>query len=73
MLTSLAASQLAAGADALIGDYESLKTRVPAPGMWDSVHTDARFTIEPYLAVASAAEKKAATRLLDALAAMASP
>ncbi len=71
MLTSLAASQLAASADALIGDYENLKARVAAPGMWDSVHVDARFVIEPYLAAAGAPEKKAATRLLDALAAMA--
>jgi len=35
------------------------------------VHSEARFTLEPYLGIASAAEKKAASALLDALAAMA--
>jgi len=39
--------------------------------MWDSVHTEARFTLEPYLGIASAAEKAAATALLGALKAMA--
>ncbi len=73
MLTALAARQLAGSADALIGDYQSLKARVPAPGMWDSVHQDARFTLEPYLDIAAAAEKKAATSLLGALAALAEP
>ena len=72
MLTSLAAQQLAGDADALIVDYGKLKARVPSPSMWDSVHVDARFTLEPYLNVASAAEKKAAISLLDAIAAMAS-
>jgi hypothetical protein len=44
---------------------------VPAPDMWDSVHAEARFTLEPYRNIASVAEKKAASALLDALQAMA--
>jgi hypothetical protein len=36
------------------------------------VHAEARFTLEPYQGVASAAEKRAAQALLDALQAMAS-
>jgi hypothetical protein len=39
--------------------------------MWDSVHSEARFTLEPYLGIASVAEQRAARALLDALAAMA--
>ena len=55
----------------LIAEFSDLKARVPARTMWDSVHSEARFTLEPYLGIASAAEKKAASALLDALAAMA--
>jgi hypothetical protein len=35
--------------------------------MRDSVHSEARFTLEPYRSIAPFAEKKAATALLDAL------
>ncbi|MGZ5713036.1 MAG: DUF7379 domain-containing protein [Caldimonas sp.] len=73
VLVALAAQQLAGEASALVDEFQNLKERVPAPGMWDSVHSEARFTIEPYLGVASAAEKKAATALLDALKAMVAP
>ncbi len=72
LLTSLAARQLAGAAPALLGAFQDLKARVPAPQMWDSVHSEARFTLEPYQGVASAAEKRAARALLDALQAMAS-
>jgi hypothetical protein len=71
LLTALAAQQLAGEAATLIGEFEELKSRVPAPTMWDSVHAEARFTLEPYQGVASAAEKRAAQALLDALRAMA--
>ncbi len=71
VLTALAARQLAASTPALVDAFGNLKARVPAPGMWDSVHAEARFTLEPYRGVASAAEKKAASALLDALQAMA--
>jgi hypothetical protein len=39
--------------------------------MWDSVGSEARFTLEPYLGIASAAEKRAAQALLQTLEAMA--
>ena len=73
VLIALAAQQLSGVAPVLVDEFQNLKARVPAPGMWDSVHSEARFTIEPYLGIASAAEKKAATALLDALKAMAAP
>jgi hypothetical protein len=67
VLTALAARQLAAAAPALVDAFRNLKARVPAPGMRDSVHSEARFTLEPYRSIAPFAEKKAATALLDAL------
>jgi len=71
VLVAVAARQLAGESAALIAEFTDLKARVPARTMWDSVHSEARFTLEPYLGIASAAEKKAASALLDALAAMA--
>ena len=71
LLVALAAQRLAGEAPELVDAFTSLRARVPAPGMWDSVHTEARFTLEPYLGIASAAEKAAATALLGALKAMA--
>jgi CHAT domain-containing protein len=71
VLTALAAQQLADAAPALVDAFGNLKARVPAPDMWDSVHAEARFTLEPYRNIASVAEKKAASALLDALQAMA--
>jgi hypothetical protein len=70
VLTALAARQLAAAAPALVDAFRNLKARVPAPGMRDSVHSEARFTLEPYRSIAPFAEKKAATALLDALQTM---
>ena len=71
VLTAIAAQQLAGAAPGLIGEFEELKSRVPARTMWDSVHSEARFTLEPYQGIASAAEKRAAQALLEALQAMA--
>ena len=71
VLVAVAARQLAGESSALIAEFSDLKARVPARTMWDSVHSEARFTLEPYLGIASAAEKKAASALLDALAEMA--
>jgi hypothetical protein len=71
LLTALAAQQLAAAAPGLIEAFRNLKARVPAPGMWDSVHAEARFTLEPYAGVAGAAEKKAAAAVLGVLQALA--
>ncbi|HSC64497.1 MAG TPA: CHAT domain-containing protein [Caldimonas sp.] len=71
VLVAVAAQRLAGESAALIAEFSDLKARVPARTMWDSVHSEARFTLEPYLGIASPAEKKAASALLDALAAMA--
>jgi tetratricopeptide (TPR) repeat protein len=71
VLTALGAQQLAPVAPPLIDALRDLKGRVPAPGMWDSVYSEARFTLEPYQALADAAEKKAAATLLAALKVMA--
>ncbi len=72
LLAAVAGRQLAGAAPALIGEFEDLKSRVPSRAMWDSVHAEARFTLEPYQGVASVAEKRAAQALLAALQAMAS-
>jgi len=71
VLVAVAARQLAGESVALIAEFTDLKSRVPARTMWDSVHSEARFTLEPYLGIASVAEQRAARALLDALAAMA--
>jgi CHAT domain-containing protein len=71
LLVALAAQRLAGETPELVDAFTALRARVPAPGMWDSVHTEARFTLEPYLGIASAAEKAAATALLGALEAIA--
>jgi hypothetical protein len=71
VLAALASQQLAVQSLELIAQFGELKARVPARRMWDSVHSEARFTLEPYQAIASAAERRAATALLDALAGMA--
>ena len=71
VLAAVAAQQLAGQAPTLIVDFQELKARVPAPSMWDSVRDEARFTLEPYQGIASAAERRAAQALLDALRVMA--
>ena len=71
VLVAVAAQRLAGESAALIAEFTDLKARVPARTMWDSVHSEARFTLEPYLGIASAVEQRAARALLDALAAMA--
>ena len=71
VLAAVAAQGLAAESSALLAEFAELKARVPALAMWDSVYSEARFTLEPYLGIADDAEKKAALALLDALRAMA--
>ena len=71
VLVAVAGQRLAAEVNALVADFRDLKARVPARTMWDSVHSEARFTLEPYLGIAGVAEQKAAKALLDALAALA--
>ena len=71
VLAAVAGQQLAGQAPTLIGEFQELKSRVPAPSMWDSVRDEARFTLEPYQGIASVAERRAAQALLDALRVMA--
>ena len=71
MLIALAKGELAQAEPALTTSLRDLKKRVPAVQMWGSVLNEARFTLEPYIAVASSAEKRAAQSVLDALEALA--
>ena len=71
VLVAVAGQRLASESASLIGEFGDLKARVPARTMWDSVYAEARFTIEPYAAVAAPAERRAAEALLAALRAMA--
>ena len=71
VLAAIAARQLAGQGPALLAEFTDLKSRIAARSMWDSVHTEARFTLEPYQKRASAAERRAAQALLGALEAMA--
>ena len=73
ILATLAIGKLAAQAPALLDKLREHKTRVPSLVMWDSVYNEAQFTLEPYLEMADAAEKRAAQGLLEALKAMAAP
>lgn len=71
ILAALAKGQLASKAPALATALQDLKARVPARWMWDSVYTEAQFTLLPYLAMARGAERDAAQSLLKELKAMA--
>ena len=73
ILAAAAKGQLASAEPALTGSLRELKARVPAVRMWDSVHNEARFTLEPYVAMmkTNPDEQSAAQRLLDALKEMA--
>jgi hypothetical protein len=72
VLEAVCAGALAADAAAVAEKLRDLKARVPAPSMWDSVHTEARFTLEPYRALhkAGSPEHRAAGSLLAELKAM---
>jgi CHAT domain-containing protein len=72
MLEALAQGRLAGSAPALMDAARELKARVPGTSSWDSVYTEARFTLEPYQAVASAAEQRAAAEILKGLKVLAS-
>ena len=48
LIEALMQHRLAAAAPALIDEFRALKARVPATDMWDSVHNEAQFTLEPY-------------------------
>jgi uncharacterized protein YaaQ len=71
ILAALAKGQLASAEPGVTASLRDLKARVPAAWMWDSVYNEAQFTLEPYMAMASVAERRAAQKLVDALKAMA--
>ena len=73
VMQALAAGALADAAPGLLAALHELKGRVPAVWYWDSVHNNAQFTLEPYMAMKAcpAREQAAAKGLLDALKAMA--
>jgi hypothetical protein len=71
LLEALAQGRLAGSGPGLMQTFRELKLRVPATSSWDSVYTDARFTLEPYQTVASATEVRAAVELLKGLKALA--
>ena len=71
LLEALAQGRLAGSGPALMDAFRELKARVPAVWSWDSVYTEARFTLEPYQVVASATEQRAAVEMLKGLKALA--
>ncbi len=71
LLEALAQGRLAGSGPALMDAFRELKARVPAASSWDTVYTEARFTLEPYQAVASATEQRAAVEMLKGLKALA--
>jgi tetratricopeptide (TPR) repeat protein len=67
ILAALAKGQLASMLPGALASLRDLKARVPAVSMWDSVHSEAQFTLLPYIEMASAAECRAANELLEML------
>ena len=71
VLAAVGKGQLARAEPGVSASLRDLKARVPAAWMWDSVYNEAQFILEPYIAMAGVAERRAAQKLLDALKAMA--
>ena len=71
LLEALAQRRLAGSAPGLLHAFRELKARVPSSSGWDSVYTEARFTLEPYQQVATAGEQRAAAEVLAGLKALA--
>ncbi|HKW83263.1 MAG TPA: CHAT domain-containing protein, partial [Burkholderiaceae bacterium] len=73
VLSALARGDLAGIVDEVIDQLRGLKARVASPGKWDSVHSEALFTLLPYEAVKGLAvnETRAARALLATLAELA--
>ena len=71
LLQAIAQRNLAPAVTGLTASFQDLKTRVPSSAMWDSVFQGARFTLEPYHAVARGTERRAAAGMLAVLASMA--
>ena len=72
LLQALAQGSLAGSWPALMNAFRELKVRVSAVSSWDTVYTEARFTLEAYQAVASATERQSAIEMLKGLKALAS-
>ena len=72
LLEALAQRRLAGSAPGLLHAFRELKARVPSSSGWDSVYTEARFTLEPYQEVANATEQRAAVEILKGLKVLAS-
>ncbi|MEO8806415.1 MAG: CHAT domain-containing protein, partial [Burkholderiaceae bacterium] len=71
LLEALAQRRLAGSAPGLLHAFRELKARVPSSSGWDSVYTEARFTLEPYQLVATSGEQRAAAEILGGLKALA--
>jgi tetratricopeptide (TPR) repeat protein len=71
LLEALAQRRLAGSVPALLHAFRELKERVPSSSGWDSVYTEARFTLEPYQTVTSGGEQRAAAEILSGLKALA--
>jgi hypothetical protein len=71
LLAAVAARRLAETEADLLDAFSALQERIASPVLWDSVFANARFTLAPYVGIASPAERKAGEALLGALAAMA--
>lgn len=71
LLEALAQGRLAGSLPALMDAFHDVKARVPATSSWDSVYTEARFTLEPYQGVATVTEQRAAITLLKGLKSLA--
>ena len=67
MLVACARQRLAPEAAALVHHFHELHARVASVPMWNSVHEEARFTLEPYAHNARPAEKRAASLVLETL------
>jgi tetratricopeptide (TPR) repeat protein len=65
---ALAQRQLAKSLAGILAELVDLKTRVGSTQMWDSVHAQARFTLQPYIdSSQSSQERDAARKLLSKL------
>ena len=68
VLKALAGGSLLDNLDGVLAELRDLQERVPAPHHWDSVHAEARFVLQPYLALDLAEDERGAVgELLDVL------
>ena len=61
---SLAQRQLAKALNGVLAELNDLKARVSSKQMWDSVHAQARFTLQPCLESSKLPAERAAARKL---------